>query len=411
MRIFTAVRHSSKPQLYYGNLWSENFYPALRELGHEIIESQTDLLPASHFMSIAGGFTREELNLRAEITERILHEVRVAQREGPIHLFLSYFYNSHFDPEGFSELRRLGIPSINFFCNSIYQFSLVVNVAAQVDYSWHAERDARSSYLAVGANPVWVQMGADPKAYQPVSNVVRQRKACFVGQRYADRDRLAAKLIRAGVPLDLYGVGWGTCEAESGKKDIQPSTHLGRLNHPAGSVGSYLQMTMSVLREEGAARGLVRLQKQWAHRLESRRITPLLHASAKGRASSLPEVLAGYEVALNFSNVWADGRPGSELIPHVRLRDFEAPMSRACYLTGYTDEISEFYEIGREIDTYKSPEELVDKTKYYLANAGAAEQLREAGYNRARRDHTWTRRFQQLFESVNLRDDVKVKAG
>ena len=107
MRIFCAVRHANDPKQYYGGLWSTNFYPALRVLGHDIVESQTDLLPASRFMNIAGGFTREELGVRARITEQILDEVRAAQRQRPVDLFLSYFYNAHFDPAGFDELRRL----------------------------------------------------------------------------------------------------------------------------------------------------------------------------------------------------------------------------------------------------------------------------------------------------------------
>jgi len=100
--------------------------------------------------------------------------------------------------------------------------------------------------------------------------------------------------------------------------------------------------------------------------------------------------------------VWADGRPGAALIPHVRLRDFEAPMCRTCYLTGFTDEIAEFYEPGVEIDTYSTSEELVDKTRFYLGHPAAAERLREAGYRRARRDHTWDRRFAQLFRMIGV---------
>jgi spore maturation protein CgeB len=114
------------------------------------------------------------------------------------------------------------------------------------------------------------------------------------------------------------------------------------------------------------------------------------------------EVFSSHEVILNFSNVWSDGRPGSNLIPHVRLRDFEAPMCRTCFLTGYTDEITEFYAIGKEIDTYNSTEELVDKVRFYLSHAQAAEQLREKGYQRARRDHTWVRRFEQLFHEIGM---------
>src|SRR4051794_26621913 len=119
MRVFCAVRHSADPQFYYGGLWSGNFYPALRQLGHEIVESQTDVLPASRFMDVAGQFTPRQVEVRSRITEQILDEVRIAHAERPVDLFLSYFYNSHFDPAGFDELRRLGIPSINFYCNSI----------------------------------------------------------------------------------------------------------------------------------------------------------------------------------------------------------------------------------------------------------------------------------------------------
>src|SRR5262249_46530363 len=144
---------------YYGGLWSSNFYPGLRELGCEVIESQTDLLPTSRFMAVAGNFTPEELAMRAQTTERILEEVREARRQGPVDLFLSYFYNAHFDPAGFDELRRLGIPSVNFYCNSVYQFAHVAAIAARADFSWHPERDARPSYLSIGANPIWVQMG------------------------------------------------------------------------------------------------------------------------------------------------------------------------------------------------------------------------------------------------------------
>src|SRR6267378_1672093 len=105
MRIFCAVRHANDPGHYYGGLWSGNFYPALRQLGHEVVESQTDLLPASRFMHVASNFTAQELEVRTRATEQILDEVRNAHKQDSIDLFLSYFYNAHFDPAGFDELR------------------------------------------------------------------------------------------------------------------------------------------------------------------------------------------------------------------------------------------------------------------------------------------------------------------
>jgi spore maturation protein CgeB len=408
MRIFGAVRHSIDPKKYYGGLWSGNFYPALRQLGHEIVESQVDLLPSSRFMHIAGDFTREELATRADITQRIIEEVRAAQQRQPIDLFLSYFYNAHFDPAGFDELRTLGIPSVNFYCNSIYQFPHVGDIAAKVDYSWHAEKNAHGLYLGVGARPVWVQMAADPGVYRPLPDILRKPTACFVGQRYADRDRWMASLIRADVPVEIYGPGWGAAKSKRDNPVSSPSTtYLGRVQYAPGTAASYTASARQLFRNEGIVDGIMRLGKQIQYRRSTRRLSPLFISRAKGEIpfQQISEVFAAHEVVLNFSNVWADGRPGSNLIPHVRLRDFEAPMCRTCYLTGHTDEIEGFYEVGKEIDTYSSEGELIEKTTFYLNNARAADKLRESGYYRALNDHTWCRRFEQLFRKIGCHNE------
>ena len=408
MNIFSAIRHSKVPSLFYGGLWNRNFYPALKQLGHKIIESQVDLLPASRFMQIAKDFTPQEQEVRAEITQKIIDEVREAHKKTPINLFLSYFYNSHFEPSGFEEIHKLGIPTVNFYCNSIYQFELVAAIAATVNFSWHPEREAHSRYLEVGGNPIWVQMGADPKLYHPVLNVTRKARGCFVGQRYADRDRLLAKLITNQIPVDIYGNGWGHNSQRQIKTTNQSNTdneteYLGRQLLKPSSFESYSQAILSNLTQQGILKGAQRTLNQLLYRHYSKKLDALLASASQGFADNLSETFAQYELILNFSNVWADGRPGSALIPHVRLRDFEAPMSRTCYLTGYTDEIAEFYELGKEIDTYRHSDELVDKVNYYLNHPSEAEKLREAGYQRALRDHTWKNRFEQLFKTIGLK--------
>jgi spore maturation protein CgeB len=387
-------------------LWSSNFYPALKQLGHQIIESQIDLLPASRFMQIAQDFTPEEKEVRSRLTQKIIDEVREAHQKTPIDLFLSYFYNSHFDPAGFEEIHKLGIPTVNFYCNSIYQFELVSAIAPSVNFAWHTEKDARSQYLEVGANPIWVQMGADPEVYYPVPNVIRQPKACFLGQRYADREQYLAKLITENIPVNIYGRGWGADPpeySESTEETSEPETsYLGRKIHQPGKLASYTQVIAENFQRHGLIGGIERTISQFNYRRKNRQLLPLLASAAQGYADSIPHTFSSHEVVLNFSNVWADGRPGSKLIPHVRLRDFEAPMCRTCYLTGYTAEIEEFYEIGKEIDTYHSSEELVDKTRFYLARPTEAEKIREAGYKRALNDHTWKMRFKELFKEIGL---------
>lgn len=399
MRIFTAVRHSIDPRQFYGSLWSGNFYPALRRLGHELVESQVDLQPASRFMQTADDFSAEQRQVRAQISERIVEEIRSAHQKSPLNVCLFYFYNSHFDPEAFDAIHALGIPTINFFCNSIYQFELVASIARKVTCSWHAERDARPKYLEIGANPIWVQMAADPEIYHPVSGLARQPKAVFVGMNYADRAEWMAALLRGQVPVDIFGPGWAP-EKPGASIGAKASVAQGP---KLGSLASYLAAARQCLEREGWA-APARLVRQWTDRQRRRQFMPLFAPHSQGSVpfTQIAEIFSSYEVCLNFSNVWSDGRPGSSLVPHVRLRDFEGPMCRTCYLTGHTSEIEEFYKIGEEIDTYAGEAELVEKAKFYLANPDRAERLREAGYRRARRDHTWERRFEELFQKMDL---------
>lgn len=401
MRIFTAIRHAQDPRKYHADLWASNFLPALARLGHEVVDSAVDLQVASDFMQIAHDFTAQEREVRARNTQAIIDEVRAAHAAKPIDLFLSYFYNAHFDPAGFADIRALGIPTINFYCNSIYQFGLVSAIAPAVDFAWHAEMDAGPAYRAIGANPIWVQMAADPNVYQPYPGVTRQNDACFVGQRYADRATLLAALHQADVPFSVYGRGWSDADSTPTMPAAE-QTRLGRPTVPPGSARAYLAEMRYLVAHDGLAAATWRIARRLGQYGQARKERAMLAPHVRSYARGVAETFAAHAVVLNFSNVWSDGRPGSRLMAHVRLRDFEGPMSRSCFLTGYTPEIEHFYEIGREIDCYRSSDELIDKTRFYLANTDAAERLREAGWQRARRDHCWENRFNQLFAACGL---------
>ena len=130
-------------------------------------------------MHVADEFTAEELEVRQRITQDILQEVRETRQRSGVDLFLSYFYNAHFDqPANSAKMRRVrGIPSINFYCNSIYQFA---NGWPQLPRP-QITRGIRSAtlvifYLAVGAKPVWVQMGADPGSTGPMPDIPKSRR-------------------------------------------------------------------------------------------------------------------------------------------------------------------------------------------------------------------------------------------
>lgn len=95
---------------------------------------------------------------------------------------------------------------------------------------------------------------------------------------------------------------------------------------------------------------------------------------------------------------------GTGLIGHsssivtLKLRDFDAPMSGALYITNHNPDIVESFDIGREMVTYMSVRECIDKIKYYLSHDEERESIAAAGRLRAVKDHTWNLRISVLLQ-------------
>ena len=58
--------------------------------------------------------------------------------------------------------------------------------------------------------------------------------------------------------------------------------------------------------------------------------------------------------------------------------------------------LSEHFEPEAEVSTFRSVEELIEKTAYYLRNPGAAAAIAQRGRARAHRDHTYEIRLTEL---------------
>ncbi|MHA1374798.1 MAG: glycosyltransferase family protein [Promethearchaeota archaeon] len=92
----------------------------------------------------------------------------------------------------------------------------------------------------------------------------------------------------------------------------------------------------------------------------------------------------------------------------VNLRTFEICISGNFQLMQYTPVIEDFFEIDEEIVCWKNKNELFEKILYYIENGEEREKIAEKGYKRAIKDHTWTKRFEDLNSFLKLRkkDDL-----
>jgi hypothetical protein len=86
----------------------------------------------------------------------------------------------------------------------------------------------------------------------------------------------------------------------------------------------------------------------------------------------------------------------------LKGRDFEVPMSGACYLTEHHAELATQYEIGQEIVTYRELDELQEIVRDLLADPVRTEAIRRAGLARALKHHTWQGRFRCALRAVGF---------
>ncbi len=95
-------------------------------------------------------------------------------------------------------------------------------------------------------------------------------------------------------------------------------------------------------------------------------------------------------------NIHADSSP-----THAsNMRLFEATGVGSCLVTDWKENISGLFEPGRELITYKSAGECIEKIKWLLKHPAEREAIARAGQARTLKDHTYARRGKQFIEII-----------
>lgn len=346
--------------------WHNHFSPALNDMGHEVIEFRYEW--GDTYQKLDTG-NPEHLAFMAQnrpkVTAELLRQIKAAHAEKPIDLLFSYFYDAVVLPEAIDEIKTLGIKTVNWYANGSYQLHLVRAISPHYDWCLVPERFRLKDYAAMGAHPLYCQEAANPAFNKPYALPV-EYDVTFVGQAYGDRPAYIKFLREAGIDVRAWGAKW---------PDYAPPG-----------------LPRQVWRQARKALGLART------------VPVVLPASILGRPLSDTEMVQMYsrsKINLGFSTC-GDTHLVGERILQVRLRDFEVPMSGGFYMVEYMEELEEFLEIGKEVVCYNGPQDLADKIKYYLAHDSEREQIRQAGYARCLKDHSWKTRLTTAFRQMGL---------
>jgi len=397
MRIFYAS-DTTPNAAFQSNLWRNNLYLPLVDLGHDVVELQYDLRETFQNLDpqnpLAKAFIKKN---RPKLTAELLKQIRAAHADKPVDLFFSYFYDACITPEAVDEIRAMGITAVNWYCNGSYQLHLVSEISPHYDWCLVPEKFRIKDYEAMGARPIYCQEAANPTIYKPYDLPV-EFDVTFVGQAYGDRPAYIKYLFDRGANVRVWGFGWQNYSEDGqgrlGSNQLQRALRIGRkLLTPAGWQAAAQRLRRSF---EPQAAGCD-VYSATASKVE-------LPAPIIGGILSDTDMIRLYsrsKINLGFSTC-GDTHKTGERIVQVRLRDFEVPMSGGFYMVEYMEELEEFFDIGREIVCYEGLEDLADKITYYLRHDSEREKIRKAGYERCLRDHTWHKRFEMVFKEIGL---------
>jgi len=399
VRIFFAVPCSAWVDL--------NLRRSLEDMGHQLVRFDFPGWPDD------ADATWQRVG-KPRTNERLLRAFRDALRTGPMDLFFGYFYTSVVYPDTIELIRQSGVPTVNFSCNNVHQFDLVRDIAPRFDACVVPEAAAQQDFLAVGARPLRIQLAANPRVYRAYPEP-RVFDVTFVGQRYADRAQFLSDLRTHGVDARAWGAGWqpvkrlDTAHARAALALIEDERFdgLARLvrQRLARRSPATVAPAPAVVEGQGVG-GLIGLVRERPMPTQSSASADTIDTRAFGGPRLLQRDLirmySRSRVSLGFATA-GDSHLAERRLTHLRLREFEAPMSGALYLTEHQPELAEYFEPGTEVLTYADRDELLDKVRYFLGHQEQAERIRRAGAERARREHTWQHRFSQLFAALGTR--------
>lgn len=345
-----------------------NFYHALIHMGHDIIYFD--------FMSLLQEHGRTWMNNRL---------VEVAKREKP-DLMFTVLFTDEFDASVLRDVTEdIGIVTLNWFCDDHWRFEQYSRLWAPC-FQWvvTTAESALPKYAQIGYhNVIKSQWACNTFLYRRM-NLPQDYDVTFIGQPYGTRRTIIEQLRHTGINVRTWGQGWDSGRVSQG--DMIQIFNQSRINlnltgpygtsSPNGRISSAAESSIT-------SRLLDRIPFVRAMKITGKALDLNQRASSSACDHSEPV-----------------GGPTEQ----IKGRTFEVPGCGGFLLTGKADNLSEYYDIGKEVVCFHDIDDMVQKIRYYLKYEDERTAIARAGYERTLREHTYERRFKEIFAQIGLRD-------
>jgi spore maturation protein CgeB len=360
----------------------------LRAMGHEVLPFHQ----GGHVAKFYGG---DERTLRRRRNDELVQTAREHLRNGGLDLIFCYVYDDFLEPETARALSRLNVAMVNFNVDMANQWYRQIRTAKYFTRMLCAQRANMDNLARYGARVFYFPMASNPRALAPAGARPENRPASmdvsFVGTPTPFRSRALRALVESGIQLSIYGKYWQENRVALPERTIEKT------------INDAWYYGLPRLRSEGVSGVATLLRERFGPSGRDERSASLPRSCLRGFAADadLSHIFSASRINLGFTRMVGDDTARNGFC-QVKLRDFEVPLAGGFYLVEKAPDHEALFELGKEIETWTTFEELVEKTRYFLDHETERQAIAVAGQRRALRDHTWRARFEMLFRELGI---------
>ncbi len=334
----------------YGRLWQRHFYDGLAGALRDVVfPTDVDFTWARPASGAVNGPSPQ----RAAVSQKLREQIR-SSGAGAV---LSYAFASDIEPGLVRDTVALGIPWINFFCDSTYAFDRVEALAREASLNWFPETAAEARYAALGRRWLCRPYALNPGALPEATCETAVHQLGFVGAPTGNRVRRLAALAALGCRVAVHGEGW---------------------QRPSGFPGGARTASRASFLDP-------RRLAQLPRRIAARALRLFVHAGGRLDDEGLTRFVSECRVMLGLNEGGAVPPAGRS---YLKLRDVEFPGYGACYLTQHNADIERAFDVGREVLTFRGLAEAVAAARDHAAHPALAQAVGRAGRRRVLAEHT-----------------------
>ena len=205
-RILALAPDCHTPVNYSHLAWRRHIYEGIRpHVERLIIPEELDFTWArqGHGRDLTPFADQKRRN-----SEQLWDRIRAAHSEHGLDAVITYCFDYDLELDVLRDTVKLGVPWINFFCDSTHMFERVEPIARLTSLNWFPESDAEPRYRALGVPYICAPYAWNPEWLPDLTNREPLRPAAFIGLPTANRITQLGWLRVHGCPVEIRGHGW-----------------------------------------------------------------------------------------------------------------------------------------------------------------------------------------------------------